>query len=295
MPTDLNVITYSKFEHEDPRLGRHILHHSKSRLYRAPAKDPRKLQSIKHHSNIPLLDQGNEGSCTGHAIMKALGSDPFWSATRKVLASVNAQEVHMYARGIYCDATKLDPWEGVFEPDDTGSDGLSVAKVAQARGLISGYTHALSLEAALTALAERVVIVGTKWLDGMYDVASDGRLTMNGVTVGGHEYALVELDVPNRRVWMCNSWGEGWGLGGHAWMTWDDLKMLLDDQGDCTIPIPITEPPPQPQPEPAPKVVNLPEDDALYAVMARAMKTKSIPKYVKEKTEPWMKVRKIST
>lgn len=180
----------------------------------------------------------------------------------------------------------LDPWPGQYTPDDTGSDGLSVAKVLQARGLISGYQHALSLEAALTGLAERVVIVGTSWLAGMYDPAPDGRLAVSGPSVGGHEYALDELDVPNRRVWMRNSWGPGWGIEGRAWMSWEDLGRLLADDGDCTILIPRTEPPPQPSPPPARK----PDFDApLATALRRFLKTRAVPAYVRPPAEGWLK------
>jgi hypothetical protein len=72
----------------------------------------------------------------------------------------------VYAEHLYSDATKIDPWTGEWLPDDTGSDGLSIAKVLLTRGLISGYQHATTLEAALTALAQRPVMIGSSWLRG---------------------------------------------------------------------------------------------------------------------------------
>lgn len=297
MAEALRNIKYLKLDHpNDARLGRNILHDEMSRRYAAPAKDPRKLRSITHNINIPMLDQGYEGSCTGHTGMENLAGDAFWPTTKKLFPDgVTAEDAHQYARGIYMDATKLDPWEGVFEPDDTGSDGLSVAKVLQARGLISGYRHAFSLEAALTALAEGPVMVGTVWLDGMYDVSSDGRVQVNGTPVGGHEYTLDRLDVENRLVGMLNHWGEDWAQKGRAWITWNDMQYLLNQNGDCTILVPLSMPAPQPQPEPPPKVVNIPEDDELFAVNQRLMRTKGLPKYWTDKADRWMKVRKLNS
>lgn len=272
-----------RFDARDPRLGRHVVHDSRSLRYRAPARDPRTLASVQHRVRIPIMDQGNVGSCTGHAGTAAIGSEAFWQAGSTVLLGADAEAAHQYAVGLYSAATELDPWPGQYVPEDTGSDGLSIAKVLLARGLISGYEHALSLEAALAALAERVVIVGTSWLSGMYDPAPDGRLNVSGSTVGGHEYALDELDVEGQRVWMRNSWGPGWGLQGRAWMSWDDLGRLLADMGDCTVLVPREAPPPVPQPVP-PK----PEDAALAAALARWLHTSAGPHYLRVQAQAWM-------
>lgn len=275
-----------RFDSSDPRLGRHVLHDSRSRRFAAPAKDPRKLTSVRHVVNIPIMDQGNVGSCTGHAGTAAIASDAFWSGGAVVLQD---QDPHEYAVGLYSEATRLDPWPGQYTPDDTGSDGLSIAKALQGRGLISGYEHAFSLEAALTALAERVVLIGSSWLQNMYDVGPDGRLNVDGPSVGGHEYALDELDVPRQRVWMRNSWGDGWGQSGRAWMTWDDLGRLLADDGDCTVLTPVTEPAPQPQP-----VVPTPDpepDDTnrkLAGALLKILDNRNCPRYLKAPARAWL-------
>src|SRR3954465_3152510 len=166
MPAEF-TLKIRRFENvKDRRLGRHVVHDSRSLRYLVRAADPKTLKSIKHFVNIPILDQGDLGSCTGHAGTNALASDAFWSAGATVLKQDAAAD-HQYAVGLYSDATKLDPWPGQYEPDDTGSDGLSIAKALLTRGLISGYQHATSLEATLTALADRVVMIGSSWLEGM--------------------------------------------------------------------------------------------------------------------------------
>jgi hypothetical protein len=234
---------------------------------------------------IPVLDQGNVGSCTGHAGAATIASDTYWSTGKQFLATGTAAECSRWAVALYSDATRLDPWPGVYEPEDTGSDGLSIAKVLHARGLISGYQHATSLAAALTGLAERVVMVGTTWMEGMYDVGGDGHMAVRGAPLGGHEYVLDELDVTGRRVWMRNSWGEGWGMRGRAWMTWDELGALLADYGDCTILVPKTEPAPQPQPEPPPKPAK---DAALAAALEKYLDNRNAAKYLRAAAEPWL-------
>ena len=192
----------------DPRLGRHIRHDPRSWQFPFAAVDISSLESVRHRSRIPTLNQGKVGSCTGNAAVKCLSYEPFWSSpeVRAVLGS-NAAVDQKYAVGVYADATRIDPYPGTYQPTDTGSDGLSVAKVLKSRGLISGYQHAFSLEALLSALAVHPVIVGTEWRQDMFHPAPDGRQQITGADAGGHEYCLDELDVERERVWMQNSWG----------------------------------------------------------------------------------------
>lgn len=283
-----STLYIKRFDHpRDRRLGRHIVHDAMSLRYPARASDPRKLKSVKHFINIPTLDQGDLGSCTGHAGTYNIAGDAFWAAGATVLKQ-DATIDHQYAVGLYSDATKLDPWPGQYEPEDTGSDGLSIAKALLTRGLISGYQHALSLAAALTALSERPVIVGTSWLEGMYSVNAEGLMNVSGEVLGGHEYVLDELDTVKQRVGMRNSWGPGWGLNGRAYMTYADLAKLLDRtmQGDCTVFIPRSEPAPQPEPAPEPKPDNSAE---LAKALTKHLRTKSVPHYVRTPAEAWLK------
>ena len=237
----------------DPRLGRNVRHDPRSWAYAFGAADITTLSSVTHHSQIPTLNQGNLGSCTGNAATKCLSYEPFWSepAVRKELGS-DASADEEYAVGVYSDATNLDVYPGAYPPTDTGSDGLSVATVLKSRSLISGYQHAFSLEALLTALAQQPVIVGTEWRQDMFHPAPDGQQTITGSVAGGHEYCLDEIDVENQRIWMQNSWGDSWGIEGRAFFTWDDMRTLLAASGDCTIFAPIGSPPPSPPP-PDPK------------------------------------------
>lgn len=263
--TDDFTVVVKRFEGQDPRLGRHVLHDSRSLRYLVEAESFSVLRSIRHQSRIPVLDQGaylapgatkriSLGSCTGNAGVNVLGTDPFWATdpVKAALASTNVDMDEAFAVYVYSLATQLDPYAGTYPPTDTGSNGLSVAKALQKLGKISGYQHATSLEAALTALNKQACMVGTVWRGDMFTPGPDGRLKITGQVEGGHEYKLDELDVENKRVWILNQWGEAWGIGGRAWFSWDDLGTLLADQGDCTVLTPITQPAPTPSPAPAP-------------------------------------------
>jgi hypothetical protein len=142
---------------------------------------------------------------------------------------------------VYSSATAVDPWPGgYYAPDweDTGSDGLSVAKVALSAGWISRYEHAFSFEAMLQALMVGPVIQGTWWtFDGFHPDPS-GRVRFTGGKAGGHEYETYGVDVANRRLWHWQSWGGQFGIGGRFFTTWDDTAEQQADDGDCTILVP---------------------------------------------------------
>jgi len=237
------------------RLGRHVRHDPRSLRYQVAAKSTGTLMSVRHARTIPVLDQGDLGSCTGNATEGALGTSPFIEAIPTTVLgrpTGNAQVDEDQAIALYSAATVLDDYDGGYPPTDTGSDGLSVAKAALAAGLISGYQHATSLDAALAALEARPVIAGINWYDSFDSPLPSGFMTItNGAQVrGGHEVCLDELDVENRRVWLTNSWGGTWGLLGRACLSWDDFGRLLGEQGDVTAFVPLSQPAPQPTPDP---------------------------------------------
>lgn len=281
-PVAPHELTVLRYEPKDPRLGRHVLHDSRSLRFQVKAKSVDELASVRHEVLIPVLDQGNLGSCTGNAATHVLGARPFAESHGLPLDVLD----ELFAVGVYSQATKLDPWPGEYEPEDTGSDGLSVAKVLVDRGLISGYQHATSLEACLTALAERPVMIGSVWRAGMYDVKADGRLRVSGAEQGGHEYALDELDVERKRVWMRNSWGSSWGVNGRAWLSWADLGALLDADGDVTVLVPKTLAPPKPEPVPVDRT-----DAALYQALLKVMDNANCPKYLAQAGQEWIAKR----
>jgi len=261
----VKVIRITETPVADRRLGRHVRHDPRSRRYPVRAAAPTALASVRHNRYIPVLDQGSLGSCTGNAAEGALGSGdllagiPLDNQARPTGDPAADEE---QAVALYSAATRLDDYEGEWPPEDTGSDGLSVAKACQQAGLISGYRHAFGLQAALTALAARPVITGITWWSSFDEPAEDGRLDIarDAVVRGGHEVVLDELDVEQHRVWFTNSWGEAWGVGGRAWWTWETFARLLDDDGDVTVFVPRSEPAPVPDPEPDPEPDNPLED-----------------------------------
>jgi hypothetical protein len=90
---------------------------------------------------------------------------------------------------------RADDYPGQYPPDDTGCDGLTIAKVLTAAGEISGYQHTFSLDDALKALGVTPVITGvTSWYQDMFNPTADGRVHPTGGVAGGHEFVVDEID-----------------------------------------------------------------------------------------------------
>jgi hypothetical protein len=223
------TVRVKEYDRLDVRLGRNVRHDSRSLNFKVEAIPMKELVSVDHPVNIEVLDQGQLGSCTGNAGTAWMAVGAAWSNWGQ-----NARLNEDYAVQLYSDATRIDPWDGSYPPEDTGSDGLSIAKVLQTRGLIDRYEHATSLEATLTALQSGAVITGTEWRGDMFSPSSDGRIKITGNVEGGHEYLLRRIDMENQRIWMRNSWGPYWGVEGEAYFTFDDFEELLHADGDVT-------------------------------------------------------------
>lgn len=236
-------------------LGRHVRHDTRSRRYPVAAADVSALTTVDHQRHIPILDQGNLGSCTGNAAIGCIGTGDFLASVPDGNADKPGQDADLdekIAVAIYSAATALDDYDGQWPPTDTGSDGLSVAKACVKAGLISGYTHALSSEAALTALSKTPVIAGVNWYDTFDEPDADGliKIGRRAQVRGGHELVLSKLDVERKLVRLDNSWTADWGVNGSAFLSWSDLDRLLKEQGDVTAFTPLTSPAPTPVPDP---------------------------------------------
>lgn len=223
-------------------LGRIIEHDPRSRAYPFKAAKATTYTSVTHTNHIGVLDQGDIGSCTGNATVAALGSDPFFAT----LPGRTLDED--LAVSLYSLATSLDDYTGAYPPTDTGTSGLAIAKAAQQRGYVSGYTHAFTVGDALGALMSAPVLVGITWLDTFDEPAADGlvKITRSSQVRGGHEICADGYDADKGRVWFRNSWGASWGVQGRFSLSLADWTTLLRQDGDVTVLSPLSAPAPAP-------------------------------------------------
>jgi hypothetical protein len=249
-------------------LGRHVEHDPRSLRYAHGVLPKSAIKSVEWTRRIPILDQGQLGSCTGNAGTGVLGTDSAGrtASTSVTIAAAGAAASHgLFAAGVhaldeafavalYSLATILDGISGQYPPTDTGSSGIGVGKALQVLGLASGYTHGFSLAALQSALQSGPVMIGIEWFNSMFNPASDGRIPVDkssGVA-GGHELELSKYDAATGEYWVPNSWASSWGQSGWGYLAEADLVYLLSQQGDVTVPALVGAPVPTPTPGPVP-------------------------------------------
>jgi hypothetical protein len=243
-------------------LGRHVEHDPRSLAYAHPVLPRTAIKSVSWTRRVPVLDQGQLGSCTGNAATGALGTDSAGrTATPTVLVTAAGADASHglftagehaldedFAVALYSLATVLDSFSGTYPPTDTGSSGVGVAKALKALGLASSYTHAFSIGALNTALQAGPVIIGINWYNSMFDPRSDGQIVVDTTSglAGGHELELNAYDATTGEYEVTNSWASSWGVGECGYFTTAALSQLLSLQGDVTVPAFVAAPQPTP-------------------------------------------------
>lgn len=253
---------------EDPRLKRQINHDERSELFTLDTSGLT-IADVEWPMHIGTLNQGNTGKCTAEAATEALASDPFWSTLSA------AQQATLNDKGsddFYSAEETLDG-DGPYPPQDNGSSGLTSAKVAKARGLISGYSHTFTADDAIKGLQISPASWGTLWKAGMDNVdTTTGQVKYTGASRGGHELCFYKVVVKLEQIWFRQSWGP-WGYQnlGIGWISFADFALSLKDQGDVTFFVPLNKPAPVPAPvPPAPIPTPSPAPDAVTAELIAA-------------------------
>jgi hypothetical protein len=163
------------------------------------------------------------GNCTGCA--KSMQLNALGNTKPGVLGMPAA--VKLYSR-----ATEVDPWEGSYPPDDTGSSGLASCKAAQE--ILGAGRYEWEFRGADGVIAQvmagRVVSVGTRWDYDMFNQDANGLIKPGGGEAGGHQYVIrgynKAKDLALGRCW----WGPGFR---DFWIARTDLDDLLRDGGDA--------------------------------------------------------------
>jgi C1A family cysteine protease len=218
------------------------VHDIRDRLYkgaRAPVIVPPQID-LRGFGG-PIKDQGEEGSCTGHAFSSARE----WMARKYERTSPVLSPQYLYAEELIAD--------GVF-PHDDGAMPRTGCKVLAAKGCCEAalYPHVQgkftipTAEQAQNALKYKTgayhrietlpqflscLADSTPWpiLVGfvVYESFMSQQSADTGIMPipkageeqqGGHEVLCLGYDLSKEAALIQNSWGDGWGQKGYFWM-----------------------------------------------------------------------------
>jgi len=208
---------------------------------------------------VPILDQGDEGACTGFGLATVAN---YLLRARKIQPEKSAS---VSPRMLYELAKRYDEWPGrSYE----GSSCRGAVKGWQKHGVCreSLWRHSSHTRHTLTetrrrdaarrplgayyrvnvksltdmhaALAEVGVLYVSSDVHAGWDaVRRNGSIPSRKQIVGGHAYALVGFDEVG--FWLQNSWGPGWGKGGFARLGYDDWLRDGADAWICRLGVPV--------------------------------------------------------
>lgn len=209
------------------QLGRNIEHDPLSRNFALPLTIDRstwRTRTIRCYDPLPNPNQSH-GNCTG--CDKAMEFNMVGNRIKgKVFNMVDADQ-------FYSLATRLDPWEGSWPPDDTGSSGIAAAKAAQQLGKGGTYRHIFNgADGVVQAIMDGWSVgVGTWWYTGMFERKNNWQIEPTGVKAGGHQYRMRGYDV-SRDMLKGRCWWNGFR---DFWIKREHLNDLLMDQGDAHV------------------------------------------------------------
>jgi hypothetical protein len=193
--------------------------------------------------NLSILDQGQEGACTGFGL----------AAVINLLLVHQAREETASPRMLYAMAQRFDEWEGegydgsscrgairgwyyngVCEDRDwpyvAGRPGnLTLARARAARAITPGayYRIAPRMPDWHAALCEAGVVFASARVHRGWDAPRDGRIVRDDRVTGGHAFAVVGYD--DTGFWIQNSWGQDWGRSGIAHWSYEDWAANVMD------------------------------------------------------------------
>jgi len=219
------------------------------RLDRIPAFDPQSLnfriraaldesqqqtlwtRNWNAPAGTPVLDQGQEGACTGFGVTNELLWNP---------VPVPALDAAFAREKIYWPAQEGDPWPGGAYPGANphydGTAVLFAIKAAVSLGYYTEYRWGTSeAEMALGLSHLGPAVIGIDWYRGMFTPNSGGFLRLTGGKAGGHCILVTGINVNAGYYTVHNSWGPTWGVNGDAKIRRDDMAELLAADGECCI------------------------------------------------------------
>jgi hypothetical protein len=189
-----------------------------------PSITPSKSITTKYwDDNVWWGNQLNTPMCVGYAWAHWISDGPIVHTGTQPVVSPSL---------IYYEAQKVDEWVG------ENYDGTSVrgaAKYLKTTGKITSYYWAFDVNTLVnTVLNLGPVVVGTNWYYNMF-YPVNGVISVGGYYAGGHAYVINGVDTVKKQFRIKNSWGQTWGITGHAYISFTDMARLISESGEICL------------------------------------------------------------
>ncbi len=208
---------------------------------------------------VPVLDQGDEGSCTGFALATVANYLLYRRA-------IEPNRLPVSPRMLYEMAKRYDEWPGEnysgssargamkgwhkhgicaedLWPYQEGNEDRTInaerSNDAVRRTLGAYYrVNHKDLVAMHSAVTEVGILYATALVhEGWYNPNVDHLIEPSDKMLGGHAFAIVAYNEDG--FWVQNSWGREWGHGGFALLTYDDWLKNGTDVWVARLGVPI--------------------------------------------------------
>ena len=210
-------------------------------LVDVPAKlDRRRFKRL----GLPVLDQGEEGACTGFALATMV------HYLLKTVSGSNWDGTQVSSRMLYVMAKRYDEWPGTDyegssargamkgwhkhgvctrrlwpkDPNAQAANRFTSLRAADAARRPLGAYYRVNhkdLVAMHAAISEVGVLFATSLVHEGWDaVGRSGNIGMSDEVLGGHAFIIVGYDTDG--FWLQNSWGPRWGASGFAHLSYSD-------------------------------------------------------------------------
>lgn len=187
----------------------------------------------------PILDQGNDGACTGFGCAGYINAGPVRPGKRGMLGYAEAMAIYKRAR-------EIDEWPG---EDYEGSSVDAAVRALREQGRVKSFYWGRELATVQSELlVDGPVILGLDWTEAMCTPDAEGFIQAQGSVVGGHCVAAVGINTKKEfkigsihfrgYVKIAQSWGKGHGKEGFVYLPLEDLAKLIDgleSPGDACI------------------------------------------------------------
>jgi len=201
-------------------------------------------KSLNPPDGLTILDQGNEGACTGFGLAAVINH----------LFKQLDENIQVSSRMLYEMARRYDEWEGHnYEGSscrgaiqgwknmgvctekgwssvkNTKKAYLTVKRAKEARENTLGAYYRIRSDIVdfHSALNETGIVYVSASVHSGWDAPKAGKIPYKKTPAGGHAFALVGYN--DHGFWVQNSWGEDWGNAGLALWSYEDWAENISD------------------------------------------------------------------